>query len=53
MRRSFFVRGASLGWLCQLLQPAFEPRDLFTASLQFSMQADQDLVHLFEVVLQV
>lgn len=53
MRRPLVARIAEFRRFGQLLQPAFEPRQLVTAPLEFGMQADQRLVHLFQFVLQV
>ena len=53
MRRAFFAGIADFWRFGQLLQAAFEQGHLFAVASQFRVQADQRLVHLFQIVLQM
>ena len=53
MRRPLVARIAEFRRFGQLLQPAFEPRQLVAAPLEFRVQTDERLVHLLQIVLQV
>jgi hypothetical protein len=47
------VRVSDFGWFGELLQSAVDFGHLVAMALQLGIQADERLIHLFEIVLQV
>ena len=53
VRRLFFTRIADLRRISQRDHASLQPRDLLAIPAQLRMQAEQCLVHLFEIMLRV